>query len=156
MLEAVLVLARLLVLLVAAFTAAPALALTPAAETASGRISASLDGEHTYFAGEFGVWVHNGTCFEDIAKHAIGNKRFQGKTLGEVTAHLEAMAGSTLGQKTADGASVWRRGSEVLIQREAGNGVGTYFVADSEKAAARYVSAMVEREGGVVGLIYPK
>jgi hypothetical protein len=72
--KAVLVLVRLLVLLVAAFMAAPALALTPGGETASGRISASLDGEHTYFVGESGAWVHN-ACYLVDTNILIGASR---------------------------------------------------------------------------------
>ena len=128
---------------------------TSAPETASGVSAASVAEGHTYFVGDLGAWVHN-TCFEDVAKHAIGNGRLQGKTVTEATAYLDELAGSTLGHKTADGASVWRRGSEVLIHRDAGNGVGTYFVAESETAAADYIARMTEREGGVTDLLFPR
>jgi hypothetical protein len=65
---AVLALAQLLVL----FVASPSLAGAHEAETASGEIFASLDGEHTYFVGESGAWVHN-TCFPSASR--IGELR---------------------------------------------------------------------------------
>ena len=79
---------RLLLALAASFAlAAPS---ARAAETASGRFGASANEEHTYFVGELGAWVHNGS---PINVNAIPSdpQSLWGKSAAEIaTAYTEA------------------------------------------------------------------
>jgi hypothetical protein len=137
------ILARLLILLVASaapsFAAESAHANAHALESASGANFASLDEEHTYFVGTTRALVHN-DCFDDIAKHAVGNKHITGMTYQEAGAYLRNIADTTLGWRLPDGAAIWQRGKEILVARPGGPGSGTFVVRDSKEAASEYLA----------------
>lgn len=47
------------------------------------------------------------------------------------------------------GAPIWRRGAEILIQRPGAGAGGTWFRADSIRAAERRLRKFIVEEGGV-------
>jgi hypothetical protein len=106
-----------------------------------------VEGFHTYFVGEIGAWVHN-TCWDDIAKHVLERGRFAGQTQSQVAQYLKAFADSATPTTTLNGAKIWRRGTELLIQRPGVGAGGTYFAKDTAKAALRYMQDFIVENGG--------
>jgi hypothetical protein len=107
-----------------------------------------VEGFHTYFVGEVGVWVHN-TCWDDVAAHVLSRGRFAGQTQQQVAQYLKTFAESATPTTTQAGARIWRRGAEILIQRPGAGAGGTWFEADSARAALRYVRRFIQDNGGV-------
>jgi hypothetical protein len=83
--------------------------------------------------------------FSPIAKSHP--ERLAGRSPSQMATYLKNFAGSATKTTTGNGAMIWRRGTEILIQRP-GSG-GTYFEADSAKAALRYLQKFIMENGGV-------
>lgn len=107
-----------------------------------------VEGFHTYFVGELGAWVHN-TCWDDIAEHVLERGRFAGKTQRQVATYLKNFAETVTPTVTKMGARIWRRGSEILIQRPGAGAGGTWFQASSNSVALQYMADFIEDNGGV-------
>jgi RHS repeat-associated protein len=101
---------------------------------------------HTYFAGESSAWVHN-TCWDDIAEHVA--HRFPGKSKADVVKYLDDFASSAAKTSTENGATIWRRGREILIHRPGAGSGGTYFQADTLKQAESYLQRFIQDNGGI-------
>ena len=107
-----------------------------------------VEGFHTYFVGELGAWVHN-TCWDDIAGHVLERGRFAGQTQQQVAQYLKTFAESATPTTVASGARIWRRGAKILIQRPGAGAGGTWFRADSVRAAERRLQKFIVEEGGI-------
>jgi hypothetical protein len=100
---------------------------------------------HTYFVGDVAIWAHN-TCWLNIAKHA--GKRIPGADLTQKARYLETFANTATGTTTQTGATIWRRGAEILVVRPGVGSGGTYWKADSAKTALRQLQRFIIDNGG--------
>lgn len=109
-----------------------------------------VEGFHTYFVGTAGTWVHN-TCWDDIAAHVVKDHpgRYPGKSAEQLARYIKSFAETATPTTTKNGAKIWRRGAELLIQRPTGHGnPGTLMPATSKKAALRYLKEFIQDNGG--------
>jgi RHS repeat-associated protein len=105
-------------------------------------------GAHTYIVSPLGIKTHN-SCWDEIAGHALDQGRFPGKTQQWVANYLKTFAEKAAPTVTKAGATIWRRGNQILIRRPGGGAGGTWFEAASKREALEYFEREVQANGGI-------